>query len=54
MLKKERINIKKLEEIMKCTNIPIYDETEINDINWLKNFKTMLRINKMIFNYLII
>ena len=43
MIKTEKINKKRLEEIIKCTNIPIYDETEINDINWLKNFKTQLK-----------
>lgn len=39
MLRKtEKIDMKKLEEIMY-----IYDEEEIDDINWLKNFKTQLK-----------
>lgn len=41
--KTEKINLQRLEEIKKCTNIPVYEETDNNDINWLKNFKTQLK-----------
>lgn len=49
--KTEKINLQRLEEIKKCTNIPVYDETQIDDINWLKKFKTQLKNYNTIVTY---
>ena len=38
----EKINLQKLQEVIDCSNIPIYDDENIDDINWLHKFKLML------------
>ena len=39
----EKINKKKLQEVIQCSNIPIYDEENIEDIHWVDKFKKILK-----------
>lgn len=41
----ENVNKEKLKLVLKCNNIPINDESNENDINWLDIFKNITLIN---------